>query len=191
MKKLNIAYCSCLAVAAAVLGTASLTLKDSALAWSIWINALLILILINSFHGVYVREILLSPGFKARYESTMQENLDLWDENTRLTAELDWIKSAPEPQKIVAIPRQDSDGKFIAQDGVSTREKRVRAYLMGESGQTDNDIAAAMGIKVSSVPVYRSQGRKIVQPYKDLVAGMSLDRAVSFFCSENAAAVDK
>lgn len=124
----------------------------------------------------------LAPGFHEHYVKVISENLNLLDENTRLNAELEWIKSAPEQPRYIPIPQHEKTGQFISNNGMSTREKRVRSYILAQDGKTDPEIADCIHVKVSSVPAYKSEGRKIVKPYESIVSGMPLERVVEFFC---------
>lgn len=153
--------------------------------WSLWVNAMQLLVIIVESQGIKAHEILISPGFVKRYHTVFSENIEYAKENAKIAAELEWIKGKPAIYKSAVQQPHPGTKKFISSNNMSTKEKRIRAYLMSSQGITDNEIADKLGLKSSSIPGYRSDGKKIVEKYKQLIAGHSIDEIVDFFCGED------
>lgn len=173
--------------------------KDAVLSWSLFFNAFLVFIIIVISRGISAHEILLSPGFSGRYQRVLSENLDYIAENTKLVSELEWIKGADFKEE---DSESDGDGKivriknpvtkrFMPENGMTTKEKRVRSYVMAARGASDEEIAEKIGLKPRSVPVYKAEGKKIVKPYVKLLAGHQVEEIVDFFCNTKQSSSDE
>lgn len=150
--------------------------------WSLWCNAMQLFIIIVLARGVTAREVLISPGFTKRYEQVFLENLEYIKDNAKISSELEWIKNKPASvSRIVQRPHPGTQ-RFVSSNDMTTREKRVRAYLMAEQGVSDEDIAKKIGLKKTSIPGYKSDGKKIVEPYKGIIKGHTIDEIVEFLC---------
>lgn len=110
-----------------------------------------------------------------RLEEVEQENYKLQMEVARLTAQqeqntktVDDFRGELERKKMAApIQQKDDDGHFKSSDGISGKEKFLRAAVMKRAGIDKDTIAAVLGIGPPQVPSYASRGKLESMQYTD------------------------
>lgn len=110
-----------------------------------------------------------------RLEEVERENYKLQMEVARLTAQqeqntktVDDFRGELERKKMAApIQQKDDDGHFKSLDGISGKEKFLRAAVMKRAGIDKDTIAAVLGIGPPQVPSYASRGKLGSMQYTD------------------------
>lgn len=110
-----------------------------------------------------------------RLEEVERENYKLQMEVARLTAQqeqntktVDDFRGELERKKMAApIQQKDDDGHFKSSDGISGKEKFLRAAVMKRAGIDKDTIAAVLGIGPLQVPSYASRGKLESMQYTD------------------------
>lgn len=194
MQKFAISYGIGLVVAVIANIAAMPAGKDAIILWSLFFNALGLYIIILMTFEIKANRICGAPGFVERYKKVMNINLEMAEEVTTLKSELEYRKGALEQAtqtaaRMVQVPEQESsNGQFIPRNGMSRKEKQIRAYWMADiDKKPEDEIARELSLSKDSIRTYRSEGKRLIKGHEELLGGHPIEDVVDYFCGEKTA----